>query len=264
MVADHNYTQLSSVRSALSLLTSPVIYLADLPTSIANWTSEAFTSRSELQEKNSTLADENLILKAQLQQFESLEKENQRLRDLLDSSYRLGDRKLIAELIGMDLDPYKQQFVINKGEASGVYPGQPVLDANAVMGQVTQVNAYSSTVVMLTDASHAIPVQVLRNGLRGIAIGNGIIDELNIPHLPINANIKVGDKLVTSGLGGHFPPGYPVATVTEVKTHPGEAFLKITASPTAHLDRVQEVLLVWMYDNAVYTIGHSGNSEKTP
>ncbi len=244
MIADHN-DQLQRVRAALSMLMLPIQTLADLPTRASNWFSDTLTSRAKLLDENRVLRQGNLKLKARLQQFEALQAENMRLRDLLDSSYKIGDRVLIAELVGVDLDPFKQQIMINKGRNSHVFPGQPVLDADAVMGQVTQVNALNAIVVLITDTSHALPIQVLRNGLRGIAMGAGIIDQLRVPFLPNNADIQVGDKLVTSGLGGHFPPGYPVAEVTSVEHQPGEPFAHVTARPLAHLDRVHEVLLVW-------------------
>jgi rod shape-determining protein MreC len=151
----------------------------------------------------------------------------------------------VAELSSVDLDPYKQQVIINKGAASGVFRGQPVLDAQAVMGQVVSTTPFSSTVLLITDSSHALPVQVLRNGLRTIAIGTGRIDELTLPYLPTNSDIVEGDLLVTSGLGGKFPPGYPVAQVTRIDRSPDAPFSNVTAEPRAHLDRSREVLLVW-------------------
>ena len=132
-----------------------------------------------------------------------------------------------------------------KGSLSGIFPGQPVLDAHAVMGQVTHVTPMTSTVLLITDASHALPVQVDRNGLRTIAFGTGRIHELELPHLPNNADIREGDQLVTSGLGGRFPPGYPVARVSRIEHRPGEPFASIVATPSAHLERSREVLLVW-------------------
>ena len=192
-------------------------------------------------------------LLADLQKYEALQAENMRLRDLLDSSFKIGDRVLVAELSSVDLDPYKQQVVINKGATSGVFVGQPVLDARAVMGQVIGTTPFSSTVLLITDTSHALPVQVLRNGLRTIAVGTGRIDELKLPYLPTNSDIVEGDLLVTSGLGGKFPPGYPVATVTRIDRSPDEPFSNVQAEPRAHLDRSREVLLVWTVPNQLAT-----------
>ena len=168
-----------------------------------------------------------------------------RLRDLLGSSFKIGDRVLIAELLSVDLDPYRQQVLVNKGTSSGVFVGQPVLDANAVMGQVVRVNPCPRPCCLITDASHGLPVQVNRNGLRTVAQGTGFVNRLELPHLPKNADVQVGDLLVTSGLGGHFPPGYPVARVAEVRQEPGKPFATVIAEPTASLDRSREVLLVW-------------------
>jgi len=245
LVLDHRFHHLQQLRSTLAFVTYPLHYLADLPFTASTWLSETTSSREALLEQNRQLRAENLRLRGELQKYESLQAENLRLRDLVGSSFKVGDRVLVAELSSVDLDPYKQQVIINKGSASGVFEGQPVLDAQAVMGQVTAVTPLSSTVLLITDTSHALPVQVLRNGLRSIAIGTGRIDELKLPYLPTNSDIVEGDLLVTSGLGGKFPPGYPVATVTRIDRSPDAPFSSVVAQPRAHLDRSREVLLVW-------------------
>lgn len=245
MVLDHRHNHLESLRSGLSVLLYPVQYLAGLPLLLSESASKALTSRGELESERDQLHDENLQLRARLQKFEALEAENMRLRGLLDSSFKVGDRVLIAELIAVEQDPFRQQVLISKGETSGLFEGQPVLDANAVVGQVTHINPFSASVLLITDAAHALPVQVNRNGLRTIALGTGLINRLELPHLPNNADIKVGDLLITSGLGGGFPPGYPVAEVIEVRREPGQPFASVIAQTTAHLDRIREVLLVW-------------------
>ncbi len=245
MVLDHRYNTLESLRSALSVVLYPVQYLASLPASLGESASDAFTSRSELEAERDRLHDENLELRGRLQKFEALEAENMRLRGLLDSSFKVGDRVQIAELIAVEQDPFRQVVLINKGKSSGLYEGQPVLDANAVVGQVTHINPLSASVLLITDATHALPVQVQRNGLRTIALGTGLINQLELPHLPNNADIRIGDLLTTSGLGGRFPPGYPVAQVVEVRREPGRPFASVIAETSAHLDRLREVLLVW-------------------
>ncbi len=249
LVMDHRYHHLQDLRSALAFITYPLQYMADLPFSASEWLSTTTSSRDTLLEQNELLREQNLRLRAELQKYESLQAENMRLRDLVDSSFKVGDRVLVAELSSVDLDPYKQQVIINKGGTSGVFEGQPVLDAHAVMGQVTSVTPLSSTVLLITDSSHALPVQVLRNGLRTIAVGTGRIDELRLPYLPTNSDIVEGDLLVTSGLGGKFPPGYPVATVTRIDRSPDAPFSTVLAQPRAHLDRSREVLLVWTVPN---------------
>lgn len=245
MVLDHRHNHLEFLRSGLSVLLYPVQYLAGLPRLLSESASKAITSRGELESERDQLYDENLQLRARLQKFEALEAENMRLRGLLDSSFKVGDRVLIAELIAVEQDPFRQQVLISKGWTSGLFEGQPVLDANAVVGQVTHINPFSASVLLITDATHALPVQLNRNGLRTIALGTGLINRLELPHLPNNADIKVGDLLITSGLGGGFPPGYPVAEVIEVRREPGQPFASVIAQTTAHLDRIHEVLLVW-------------------
>jgi rod shape-determining protein MreC len=245
MVLDHRYNTLESLRATLSVALYPVQYLASLPASLGESASEAFTSRSELVADRLRLHAENLELRGRLQKFEALEAENMRLRGLLDSSFKVGDRVQIAELISVEQDPFRQVVLIDKGGSSGLYEGQPVLDANAVVGQVTHITPLTASVLLITDATHALPVQVKRNGLRTIALGTGLINQLELPHLPNNADIEVGDLLNTSGLGGRFPPGYPVAKVVEVRREPGRPFASVIAETTAHLDRLREVLLVW-------------------
>jgi len=245
IVADHRQQHLEQLRSTLAVIVYPLHYLASLPDTLGQALQGRLAKEEELRRSNRELQRDNLMLRARMQQFESLESENRRLRDLLGSSIRIGERVLIAELLSVDLDPYRQQVLINKGSATGIFPGQPVLDANAVMGQVVQVNPLTSSVLLITDASHALPVQINRNGLRTIAAGTGLINRLELSHLPNNADVREGDLLVTSGLGGHFPPGYPVARVAEVRHEPGKPFATVIATPTARLDRSREVLLVW-------------------
>ncbi len=245
MIVDHRSQVLQPLRSALSFITHPLLLVADSPTSIAEWLSETTSDQRSLLEQNRELQKEKILLQARLQKFEALEAENLRLRNLLDSSFKVGERVLIAELSAVELDPYRQQIVINKGTRSDVFVGQPVLDAHAVMGQVISTSPINSSVLLITDASHALPVQVSRNGLRTVAVGTGEINRLSLPFLPRNADIKPGDTLVTSGLGGVFPPGYPVARVEKVFQEAGQHFSSVNATPLAHLDRSREVLLVW-------------------
>ncbi|MCG7927912.1 MAG: rod shape-determining protein MreC, partial [Candidatus Thiodiazotropha taylori] len=197
MVLDHRYNHLESLRSALSVLLYPVQYLASLPLLLSESASDAIVSRSELEDQRERLHQENLQLRARLQKFEALEAENMRLRGLLDSSFKVGDRVLIAEIIAVEQDPFRQQVLINKGKNSGLFEGQPVLDAHAVVGQVTHITPFNASVLLITDAAHALPIQVNRNGLRTIALGTGLINRLELPHLPNNADIQVGDLLIT-------------------------------------------------------------------
>jgi rod shape-determining protein MreC len=158
---------------------------------------------------------------------------------------KVGERVRVAELLKVDFDPFSQDIVINKGSRDGVSVGQPIVDAEGVMGQVVHVAPFTSTAMLITDPSHAIPVADNRNGLRAIAMGTGSFNRLDIPNLPRNADIQQGDLLVTSGLGGRFPAGYPVATVERVERNPGQSFAEVSARPIAHLEQSREVLLVW-------------------
>ena len=245
MVMDHKYKSLETLRAGLSVVVYPIQLSIELPGTISDWFSESLSSRRRLQEDNDSLRTQQMMQKVQLQRLAALEAENIRLRELLDSSFKVGEKVLIAELLSVNLDPYKHQIVINKGEVNDVYPGQPLLDAKGVMGQIVHAGPYTSTAILITDTSHAIPVQVNRNGLRTIALGSGTINRLDLPYIPNNADIRPGDLLVTSGLGGRFPPGYPVAEVTAVQHDPGHAFSQVVATPLAELNRSREVLLVW-------------------
>ena len=251
IIADQRIRQMESVRALLSTISYPVVLVASAPARLTDFFTDSLQSLGELHERSDALYRENLVLRARLQRFEALEAENMRLRDLLGSSFKIGDRVLVAELVSMDLDPLRQQVVINKGSSSGVFVGQPVLDANSVVGQVVRVTRGTATVLLITDAGHSLPVQVNRNGLRTLAEGTGLINELRLPYLPNNADIQTGDLLVTSGLGDHFPPGYPVAEVTQVRREPGKHFATIQATPIAHPERTREMLLVWSLSTEV-------------
>ena len=246
MTIDHRQHHLDSVRSFLSVVVYPLQWLVDLPETSSEWFRESLSTRRELQEENASLRTQQLMLNTQLQKLESLEAENRRLRALLDSSFQVGNRHmLIAGLLAVDMDPYRHQIEVNKGSLDHLFEGQPLLDSQGVMGQLIHVGPLTATAMLITDPSHAIPVQINRTGLRTIALGTGSIDRLELPHIPTNADVRVGDLLISSGLGGRFPPGYPVAEVIRVEQDPGNTFSEVIARPRAHLDRSREVLLVW-------------------
>ena len=244
MTLDQRREHLQAVHTALGVIVYPLQFAVDLPSAAGVWVDQTFSGRRVLLEENTSLRAQNLLLQAQLQKLSTLESENIRLRELLGSSYKLDEGVVVAEIMSVDLDPYNHQIVINKGKLQGVHAGQPLLDALGVMGQVIRVGLVTSVAMLITDPSHAIPVQVNRNGLRSIAVGTGSINELQLPHIPNNADILAGDQLITSGFGGRFPPGYPVATVTAVRHDPGESFARVSATPVSHLDQGREVLLV--------------------
>ncbi len=245
IVADLRFNALQGTRSMMEVVAAPIYWVADLPTRVNDWRETHLVSRSELLERNDRLQRENLVLQGRSQQMASLQAENIRLRALLNSSALLRDDVLVAELIGVAPDPVRHQLVLNKGEQDGVFVGQPLIDADGLLGQVIEVSPINSRVLLITDATHSIPVQVNRNGVRAIAEGSGTLTSLIIRHVSATTDIEEGDLLVTSGLGGRFPVGYPVAVVDSVERDPGEAFARVSATPSAALDRSRHVLLVF-------------------
>ncbi|HET8697774.1 MAG TPA: rod shape-determining protein MreC [Gammaproteobacteria bacterium] len=245
MVIDHRDQHLSRVRSALNLMVYPVRVIVDLPFSAWSSVRTNVTARRALIAENEQLKRERLNSEFRLQRLAALEMENARLRELLDSTARVGSRALIAEVLAVDLDPYRQRFNLNRGLVDGVYVGQAVLDARGVVGQVVSVGPLTSEAVLVTDADHAVPVRVNRSQLRTIALGTGDSGRLRLPYLTNNADIEVGDLLVSSGLGGVFPSDYPVGRITEVRRRPDQSFADVVAEPMSALDRDREVLLVW-------------------
>jgi rod shape-determining protein MreC len=245
IAADLQYNKLQAGRAVLDSLASPIFWVANLPTRLSEWTGAHAQSRTQLLESNDRLSRENLVLQGRSQQMASLQGENVRLRKLLNSSALLRDDVLVAELIGVSPDPERLQLVLNKGEADGVFVGQPLIDADGLMGQIVEVSSGASRALLVADVTHSVPVQVNRNGVRAIAEGSGELGSLEIRHVSSNTDIQVGDLLVTSGLGGRFPEGYPVAVVKEVERDPGEAFARVLAVPSAALDRTRHVLLVF-------------------
>ena len=246
ITADLRYRNLQTARALLETLASPIYWVADLPTRFADWSDTNLQSRSRLLENNERLRRENLVLQGRSHQMASLQAENVRLRGLLNSTALLRDDVLVAELIGVSPDPARHQLVLNKGESDGVFVGQPLIDAEGLVGQIVAVSGSSARALLITDATHSIPVQVNRNGVRAIAEGTGSLGSLEIHHVSATTDIREGDLLVTSGLGGRFPVGYPVAVVSVIERDPGEAFARILAVPTAALDRSRHVLLVFI------------------
>lgn len=232
------------VRAALSTAVYPVQKIASFPDDVLRWSADLFQGHQQLREKIMTLEAQNLTNSVRMQKMQALESENMRLRELLGSSFRLQERVQVAELLSVDLDPFYQHVIIDKGEAFGVHEGQPVLDALGVMGQVAEVSQFSSRVVLLTDPSHSIPVQIVRNGLRAVVTGRGLGETLQMEFLPHNADVREGDLVITSGLGGRFPVGYPVGTITSVDFPQGKPFADIAVDPAAHLSTSREVMLV--------------------
>ncbi len=261
LVADQRGAGLKSVRSVLSLVVYPVQFLVSFPVDVVDYLSETFVSYQTLKDENRTLKEKQLINDSRLLKLAALEKENIRLRALLENSFKLGEQVLIAELLSVNLVPYQHVVVVNKGSRFGVHDKQPVMDAHGIVGQVLRTMPVSSEIMLITDPNHAIPVQVNRNGLRTIALGSGKINQLSLPFLPNNADIKPGDLLISSGLGGGFPQGYPVAEVDTFKVQPNKPFAKITATPKAKLDKSREFLIVWSDSRPVLLTDESMDEE---
>ncbi len=236
---------LEPVRSKLDLATLPFYWLTDIPNRVSDWFGVNLISRQALQEENQLLRNQLRVQEARLQQMAALVAENVSLHQLMNSSGILQDRILVAEMIGVSPDPLVHKVIINKGSSDGVYIGQPLLDAYGLMGQVVSVTAYSAQVLLITDNAHATPVQITRNNVRTIADGFGDLYKLRLRYVSAVTDIREGDILVSSGLGGRFPVGYPVAQIDKINYDPGEPFAQVIARPAARLDRSRHVLLVF-------------------
>jgi rod shape-determining protein MreC len=250
MVADHRDHHLAAIRDGIATLAYPIQWAVSAPVQAWDSLRESFATKTRVEAENVKLESDNLVLRLKLLRYESLEKENERLRAVRESSARAVQRSLVAEILRVDLDPFRQRVLVNKGTRAGVFRGQAAIDAAGIYGQVTRAGPLSAEIILITDPEHAIPVQVNRTGTRSIALGTGRSGLLSLPYLPQNSDVIVGDLLVSSGLGGVYPPGYPVAKVTAVVRDPGQPLLAVEAAPLAGLDRDPEVLLVW-FDNVI-------------
>ena len=245
MYFDNRENHLDGIRSAIGAAVYPVRVVVDAPVQFWGWLGESTTSRNDLELELGRLKAERLLTNARLQRLTALEAENARLRASLDARTRARDEVRVAEIMAVDTNSYDHSLVIAIGRRDGVYDGQAIVDADGVVGQVIKAGIMTAQAILISDPDHALPVVVNRNGLRTIAVGTGEIDRLDLPNLPNNADIRAGDLLVTSGLGGAFPAGYPVAIVDAVTRMPQEPFARVTATPAAALDQVREVMLIW-------------------
>ncbi|WP_428033581.1 rod shape-determining protein MreC [Amphritea sp.] len=246
IVLDLKWASMHKTRSYLSLLITPLQWVVDAPAQVADDLSDVLVTRSQLSDENRRLRQEALLLKQRVQQVSALTAENVRLRELLNGRQRLEQDVFLTELIGVNPDPFQHQIILNRGSEDHAYVGQAVLDSGGIMGQVVEVSHYTSRAMLITDSRHAIPVEVNRNGFRSIALGNGSVNQLELVHVPDTADIREGDLLVSSGLGGRFPRGYPVAKVVSVQRDPGEPFALVKAEPAAMLNKSRHILLVDM------------------
>ena len=228
----------------LGVVVYPLQYVVNAPVQATREVMKELRSRTQLVDENQRLHAENQLLSVKTQRYSALESENQRLRKLLDSSSAFPQQVVVADVLAIETTPSARQVVLDKGANQGVFVGQPMLDAYGVIGQVSNVSLFSSTGLLITDPRHALPVLLNRTGLRAIAVGGDLPDELNLSFISINADVKEGDLVVTSGLGGRFPAGYPVGRVKSASVKPGDAFSTIVVEPTAKVGHSREVMLV--------------------
>lgn len=245
MVVDHNSDWLDKIRASTSVALMPIITIADLPSRFSTNLDSLMTTREEMQVEIQQLRRQLLNDKANLIKMRTLEAENATLRESLGSTGQLKDEVLITELIGVNPDPDKHEIIVDKGTEDGVFKFQSVIDARGLIGQVIEAGPYTSRILLISDQRHSVPVQVTRSNLRLIAEGTGKINELKVLHVQDTADIQIGDLLVSSGLGGRFPQGYPVGQVTSMKHDPGQPFAEVKAKPSALLDRSRHVLLIF-------------------
>ena len=245
MVLDNRQNHLGAVRQAIGAAVYPLQVIVDAPFRLWEWVRDGTADRNQLQLELSRLQAERLLTNARLQRMTALEAENARLRDLLEARAQVRDEVRVAEIMAVDANPYRHNIVIDIGENEGAYDGQAIVDVTGVIGQIIETGLMTSQAMLISDPSHSLPVEVNRNGFRTIANGTGEFGRLVLPFVTNNADIRPGDLLVTSGLGGAFPAGYPVAVVETVNRIPQEPFADVTATPAAALDQVREVMLIW-------------------
>ena len=250
IIVDKRYDHLGKIRRLLSVVAYPVQIAVASPFEGWNWFKDSVSTRDALRADRTKLAAELRLAQFRLQRYEALEAETQRLRALRDNTTGVTDRFVIGDVMDVDLDAFRERVLVDKGASDGIFVGQAVLDAGGVFGQVARIGQLTSEVILVSDAAHAIPVQINRNGLRTVAVGTGDTSRLKLPYLPTSADVVAGDLLVTSGLGGGFPAGYPVGTVTEVKRDPAQSLADVEVKPAAALDRSRELMFVWLKPQA--------------
>jgi rod shape-determining protein MreC len=246
MFADTRFDYLTQARYYVAMAVTPVHFVAGFPLRVGELVSGIFQTRRELLAENEALREQMLLQQFELQKLEHLQAENQRLNELLKASSSVDEDVVRTQLAGIAPDPFTKRVLINKGSADDVFVGQSVLDADGLMGQVVDVEPLNSWVLLISDPQHATPVVVNRNGIRAIASGTrDSLHMMTLNNVPTTADVQVGDLLVTSGLGGTFPPGYPVGVVNSVFVDPGKPFADILVTPTAQIDRSRNLLLVF-------------------
>jgi rod shape-determining protein MreC len=244
LAMDQRGQYVTRVRGAFAMMVEPVVHLVQWPANAIRYVGARASSFEDLLTRNQQLQERLLRQSGAMQQLAALQQENGRLRALLEAGEGRDFEYQFAEMLQVDLDPFSHQVMIDQGSRDGVFEGQAVIDGAGIMGQVETVLLHMSAVRLISDPDHALPVQLNRTGLRTVAFGTGETGSLVLPSVPLQADVRVGDLLVTSGLGDRFPPGFPVAVVTSVDRLEGDAFARVSAEPLAALDQGREVLLV--------------------
>lgn len=244
MAMDQRGHYVPRLRNQVNFLLEPVYHVVEWPVRALRNVFGQFQSRHSLRHENATLREQLLSQQGAQQRLQTLTEENRRLRALIQGAAGQVFEYQFAELVRVDLDPFSHKVMVDRGSRDGVEAGQAVIDGAGVMGQVEEVHLHFSTIRLISDPNHALPVQINRTGLRTIAFGSGVTGVLKLPSVPRQADIRKGDLIVTSGLGDRFPGGYPVATVTSIDREEGNTFVSVEAVPLAALDRGKEVLLI--------------------
>lgn len=245
VILDARLGALVKIRRYLDTAVTPLYFLTNYPGKILDRVSGMLKTHQQYELENQILRRDLFLKNIDLEKLKQLKKENSQLRALMASPLVQTEKKMITEVLSISRNPYSDQIVIDKGSFHGVYEGQPVINDKGVVGQVMSVSQLTSRVLLICDTSHAIPVQVLRNDIRAVAVGRGCQYDLLLEYLNNDADIHDGDILLTSGLGGRFPEGYPVAVVSSVKVDTQRADSIITARPTANLKNFRYLLLIW-------------------
>jgi len=248
MIGDHQYGYFSHLKSFLSVIVSPIHYSVNVPYKVFNSFSNYLISYNNLLNENTKLQTRQLLLEAKIQQLSSLENENTQLHELLNASKTIphnNNKIIVAQILNINSNPFDQEIVIDKGQNYDLYVGQPIIDAHGLIGQIISVNAITSRAVLLTSSKSAIPVENGRNGIRGIAVGNGTTDTISLAYMPNTADIQIGDLFTTSGLGTKFPKGYAVGKVISIEYPVKERFAVIKLAPAANLNKLNKILLTW-------------------
>ena len=252
MFADSRFGYLDKVRYGLGYATTPIYWIADIPTRVSFWIDDVFVSRTDLLEENEQLQEDLLVAQRELQLLESLASENSRLLALNEATGGIDGEVLPAEIINVSPDLYSQRVLINKGQSDGVFIGQPLLDANGLMGQVVEVLPFTSWALLITDPQHVTPVEVNRNGERALARGSrAMANELELQFVTQTQDMQAGDRLVSSGMGQVYPKNYPVAEIISFYADPGLDFATVRARPLAEMASTRHVMLVFQSEESL-------------